>query len=335
MRLVECVPNVSTIDPALLRRMTTELEAAGAVVLHVDPGLDAHRTVITFVVPPDTLEQAGLALFQCAYEGIDLRKHVGTHPRIGAVDVFPVIPLVGVTREEGIDLARTLAASVADAYDIPIYLYEQAASAEHRRHLSQLRRGGYQGLSQRLLRPEWRPDFGPTTFQVRWGASVIGARSFLVAYNVNLATTDVAVSKAIAARIRASARDVSPARLPGVRALGWPLPEFARTQVSMNLVDLTVTSMKRAFDVIRDQAADLGAAVEGSELVGLAPLNALLDGFASVEAATDYLGLSSLRPFDPETKVLEYNLDRRGVPRPPEGFALEQRRSVDDAPSLE
>jgi glutamate formiminotransferase len=343
MRLVECVPNISEgRRPEVIDTVVAAAAAvAGVTALNVDPGAETNRTVITLVGPPDALVEAAYRLIAKAVATIDMTTHRGAHPRMGAVDVVPFVPISGVTMDDCVDLARRLGERVGRELGIPIYLYEFAASTPQRRNLADVRAGEYEGLADRLRSPEWRPDFGPAEFVARSGATVIGARKFLVAYNVNLNTTDKRLANRVAFDVREKGRirrdahgqailgpDGEPEREPGllrsVKAVGWSIPEFGCAQVSMNLTDLDVTPLHVAFDTCEERASERGLRVTGSELVGLIPKNALLEAgrhylermgrstgvpeASLIHTAVRTLGLSEVKPFDPAERVIEYRL---------------------------
>ncbi len=335
MRLIECVPNFSEgRDQAAIDAITAQISAvAGVELLDVDAGSDTNRTVVTFVGSPENAAEAAFQAIAKANELIDMRSHSGAHPRMGATDVCPFVPVAGVTMEECADLARALAARVGTELGVPVYLYEHAAPAG-RRSLADARRGEYEGLADR---PD-RPDFGPDTNPVS-GATAIGAREFLIAYNVNLNTKDRRLAHQVAQAVRelgTPQRDESgkivkddagktvfiPGRFKECKAVGWFLPEYGRSQVSINLTDFNVTSVHAVFDACREEAAKRGMRVTGSELVGLIPRSALLtagDHYLSqqgktsgvpeaerIHAAVLSLGLNELAPFDPLEKIVEY-----------------------------
>ena len=339
--VVECIPNFSEgRDPSVLSKITDAVESVDGVrLLDVDPGHAAHRTVVTFAGAPEAVTEAAFRAIAQATASIDLRRHQGTHPRLGATDVCPLVPVTGVSMEETVQYARRLARRVGDELAVPVYLYEKAATDPRRRNLAVIRRGQFEGLAHKMTLPQWRPDFGPPEPHPSAGATVIGARDFLVAYNVNLDTKDAHLAHAIACDVRESGRRTSTGRTPGslqaVKALGWFIEEYDRAQVSMNLTDLGVTSVHDAFEEVRTKAAARGVRVTGSELVGLVPLRAMvaagrfyLDGAMAsekemVSAAVESLGLGELRPFEPRRKILEYRLGEAGVPPPhsPKGDA--------------
>lgn len=337
-RLVECVPNFS--EGRDIRIVNAIAGAIGAVpgvkLLSVEPDGDYNRTVVTFIGPPEAAVEAAFAGTAAASEMIDMRVHSGGHPRIGATDVVPFVPLQGVTMADCVALAQGYGRRVGDELGIPVYLYEAAAARPERRNLASIRKGEYEGLAAKLLDPAWVPDFGPAVFNPRSGATVAGARVFLIAYNVNLDTADVAIANEIALRIRESGRvkkdqagnpvlDAQgkkvtvPGTLRAVKAMGVLLETHGIAQVSMNLVDFTVTPPHVAFDEVARQAATLGVKATGSEIVGLTPREALLaagrhhapsvtDDEVLIAEAVERLGLSQLDRFDPKKKVIEYQL---------------------------
>jgi glutamate formiminotransferase len=284
MAWIECVPNVSEgRRPAVVTAIVAAVRAvAGVHVLDVSSDPSHNRSVLTIAGTAATLKAAVAALFDAALPRIDLRAHTGEHPRLGAVDVVPFIPLEGSTMSECVALARETAAAVASRFGLPVFLYEQAARSPSRRNLADIRRGEFEGLAAKLARPEWQPDFGPAQPHPTAGATVIGARAPLVAFNVNLATDRVAIAKQIARAVRE--RDGG---LPAVKALGLALADRGLTQVSMNLIDYTVTSIRAAFDAVKAEAERRGARVSNSEIVGLVPRAALEDG---IETAIQLAG---------------------------------------------
>lgn len=333
--LIECVPNFSEgRDPALIKRITDSIEQSGGVrLLNVDPGRATNRTVVTFVGPPEAVIEAAFRAIRTAAESIDMRQHHGEHPRMGATDVCPLIPVSGITMADTVAAARTLAERVGRELGIPVYLYEAAQPDAARRNLAVIRAGEYEGLARKLTLPEWRPDFGPAEFNPRAGATVIGARDFLVAYNVNLNTTSTRRANAVAFDVREAGRTVKdaaghdvvvPGTLKAVKAIGWYIAEYGTAQVSMNLTNLAVTPLHLAFDEVCRAAERRGLRVTGSELVGLVPRQCLLDagryflekqqrstGVSErelVRIAVRTLGLNELAPFKPEERVIEYLL---------------------------
>ena len=344
--LIECVPNFSEgRDPEILRKITARIEVIeGVTLLHVDPGKATNRTVVTFAGPPDAVVEAAFRAIATAAELIDMTRHRGEHPRMGATDVCPLVPISGISLEETAAHARRLAERVGRELGIPVYLYEAAQPDPARRNLADIRAGEYEGLPRKLADPAWRPDFGPATFVPRSGATVIGARGFLVALNVNLNTTSTRRANAVAFDVRESGRPKrkgdpltgpieldahgNPVMIPGtlkaVKAIGWYIAEYGIAQVSMNLIDLTVTPLHAAFEETRRAAAARGLRVTGSELVGLVPLAAMLEAgryylakqqrslgvpeSELVRIAVVSLGLSELKPFVPEERIIEYRL---------------------------
>lgn len=294
-KIVECVPNFSE------GRDKDKIEAiAGAFrgkemvkLLDYSADRDHNRMVVTAVGEPEALKAAVVEAIGVAVEVIDLRVHTGEHPRIGAADVVPFIPVRGVTMEEAVELSKDVAREVAQRYGLPVYLYERSASAPHRTNLADVRKGQFEGLADKMLTPEWKPDFGPDSPHPTAGAAVIGARMYLIAYNVNLNTDRLDIAKAIARRIRHSNGG-----LRYCKAMGVDLAEKGIAQVSMNLTDYTKTAIYQAQEMVRMEAARYGVTIAGGELIGLMPLGALVD------TAAYYLGLED---FD-ESRILESHL---------------------------
>ncbi len=335
--LVECVPNFSEgQDRKKIDQIVAAMAAVpGVQVLDVDPGSDTNRTVVTAVGTPDAIVKGAFEGIRKATELIDMRIHHGAHPRMGATDVCPFIPISGISEEKCVELARQLGEKVGKELRIPVYLYEAAARAPHRRNLSDIRAGEYENLAAKMNDPHWQPDFGPNEFQPRAGATVIGVRPFLIAYNVNLNTRDVKIANEIAANIRESGRlrkdKGQPirelGRLKACKATGWYIDTYKRAQISINLTDFHITPPHVAYETCREEAEKLGALVTGSELVGLIPLEAMLEAgkyFLKkqngswgvpeswlVETAIQSLGLRELGPFVPKEKIIEYRLEGR------------------------
>lgn len=322
-KLVECVPNVSegrNID--VIDALAAAVRATPDVaLLDVDAGAGANRTVYTFVGAPAAVGEAAFRLAERAAALIDMRTQAGSHPRLGALDVCPFVPLAGSGMDECVALAHAVGRRIGRELDVPVYFYERAALVPQRRLLADVRAGEYEGLRDRLADPAWAPDEGPAAWRPAFGACIVGARPFLVALNVTLGSADVTTARRIAARVRE--RSPRGRRLPGVRAIGWYIPEYERAQVSMNLVDIEATAPHVAVEAVRAEAAALGAVVEGSELVGLMPLDALLaagrfyadrNGSPSAGRATlireavHGLGLERHRPFDANRRVVELAL---------------------------
>jgi glutamate formiminotransferase / 5-formyltetrahydrofolate cyclo-ligase len=273
VELLECVPNVSEgRRPEVISRLAAAVAGPGVRVLDVSSDPDHNRSVLTLAGEPEALIAGLLALYAAAVRDVDLRRHEGVHPRIGAVDVVPFVPLGDTPMSAAVAAARRLAPMVAARFGLPVFLYEEAATRPERRSLAAIRRGGFEGLAGKLADPLWTPDHGPARPHPSAGATVIGARFFLIACNAILDTGEVAVARAIAAAVRESGGG-----LPAVRALGFHLPSRGRAQVSMNLVDFRRTSLARALDRVRAEASTRGARVEACELVGLLPRQAALD----------------------------------------------------------
>ncbi len=341
--LIECVPNFSEgRDPEVIRRITAEIEGVeGVNLLDVDPGRATNRTVVTFVGPPERVLEAAVRAGKAAAALIDMAGHRGEHPRFGAMDVCPLVPVSGITMAETAEWARRLGRRLADEAGLTIYLYEHAATRPERHNLADVRAGQYEGLEKRLADPRWAPDFGPAVFNRRAGATAVGARAFLVAYNVNLNTTSTRRANAVAFDVREQGRILQdppltgrvvhdekgqPLRLPGslegVKAIGWFIEEYGIAQISMNITNLSVTPLHEAFDEVCRKAAVRGLRVTGSELVGLVPLEAVLDagrhflrkqhrslGVSDselIKIAVRSMGLDELSPFAPDKKIIEY-----------------------------
>jgi len=286
-RLVESVPNVSEgRDRAAIEAMAAALQSGPTVrLLDVQSDPDHHRTVFTLVGDPDGVADAILRLFAAALPRIDLRLHRGEHPRMGAVDVVPFVPVRGVTMADCVSLARRVGREVWERFRVPVYLYEEAASRPERRDLAEIRRGEFEGFADKILQEEWAPDFGERVLHPTAGATAIGAREFLIAFNVNLGTADLKVAKAIARAVRGSSGG-----LRYVKALGVALADRGIVQVSMNLTNYKKTPLARALDLVRSEAARYGVAVVGTEIVGLVPEEALFS------AADHYLRLERFSP---------------------------------------
>jgi len=341
-RLVECVPNFSEgRDRAVIDAIAQAISGVGGVkLLDVDPGADTNRTVYTFVGPPDPVAEAAFRAARTATELIDMTTHRGAHPRMGALDVCPFVPVAGITMEECAELARTVGQRIGTELGIPVYFYEHAASREERRSLASIRAGEYEGLARKLEDPNWAPDAGPRSFNARSGATVVGAREFLIAYNVNVNSLDRRLANQIALNIREGGRakrdahgsiirDANgepvkvPGRLKAVRAIGWYIDQYRQAQVSINLLDYKTTPLHVVFETAREEAEKLGLIVTGSELVGLTPLGPMLEAGRYflrkqgkpagvperelVEMAVTSLGLDQLAPFDPDKKIVEYH----------------------------
>ncbi len=343
-KLIECVPNFSEgNDMGVINQITRTIEEVdGVKLLDVDPGKATNRTVVTFVGTPDEVIEAAFRAVKKASGLIDMSKHKGEHPRMGATDVCPLVPVANITMEETVEYARKLAKRIGEELDIPVYCYENAAFEPKRRNLANCRSGEYEGLPDKLKNPEWKPDFGPAKFNARSGATAVGARDFLVAYNINLNTTSTRRANAIAFDVREKGRVKRegnpitgkvvtdekgekvwiPGTLKAVKAIGWFIEEYGIAQISMNLTNISVTPVHVAFDEVVQKAAERGIRVTGSELVGLVPLQALVDagkyflrkqqrsvGVSEeelIKIAVKSMGLDDLKPFNPKEKIIEY-----------------------------
>ena len=341
MKVVECVPNISEgRRPDVFNAIANAAAAVGGVhLLDVDPGAETNRTVITFVGEPEAVLEGAFALIKASFERIDMRDHSGAHARMGATDVVPFVPVSGVSMDDCVALARRLGERVGDELGVPVYLYEHAATRPERRSLADIRKGEYEALPDKLKSPSFAPDFGPATFVPSFGAVVIGARKFLVAYNVNLNVTDKRWANRVAFDVRETGRtgEEEPGLLKAVRAVGWTIPEYGCAQVSMNLVDLDVTPLHVAFDTCEQRAQSRGMRVTGSELVGLVPRQSIIDAGQHyltrmertpgvperdvVHVAVRSLGLNEVARFEPNEKVIEYIL---APERPLEGMTLQE-----------
>ena len=341
--LIECVPNFSEGRAhGKIRKIVDALVRDPKVaLLGSEPGAGANRTVVTIAAPPGAVVDAAFRGIEAAASCIDMRKHLGAHQRIGATDVCPFVPLTDATMQECVSLAKELGARVGEKLGIAVYLYGEAATQPERRKLTDIRRGQYESLESKLRTVEGAPDFGPTQLNPKAGATAIGARDFLIAWNVNLDSKDAMLAERIAAILRESGgpkrdpngiveRDSNGCRLrvPGqfkrLQGRGWFIPEYGCAQISFNLLDYRTSSLRDVFEACRSEAERLGSRVTGSELIGLAPLEALLMAGKSyvrepdndkvlVAAAIEGLGLSGLRPFNPNERIIEYAL--RATPR--------------------
>jgi glutamate formiminotransferase / formiminotetrahydrofolate cyclodeaminase len=342
-QIVECVPNFSEgIDHNIINQITAAIESVdGVKLLNVDPGAATNRTVVTFVGSPQAVIDGAYAGIKKAAELIDMSKHKGEHPRMGATDVCPLIPIANITMEETVSYAKALAEKVGKDLDIPVYLYEAAASSPERKNLATIRSGEYEGFTQKIQQPEWKPDYGPSTFNTKSGATVIGARDFLVAYNVNLNTKSERKANSVAFDIREAGRvkkkgdtvvkdkNGDPIRIPGmlksVKGIGWYIEEYGVAQVSMNLTNINDTALHEAFEACCKSADARGVRVTGSELVGLVPKKVMTEagkyflkkqgrsaGVSDEELifiAIKSMGLDELGKFDPQKRIIEYMLE--------------------------
>lgn len=343
-KLIECVPNFSEgKDMGIIKQITDQIETVdGVKLLDVDPGAATNRTVVTLVGSPDEVIEAAFRAVKKASQLIDMTKHKGEHPRMGATDVCPLVPVANITMEETVEYARKLAKRIGEELEIPVYCYENAAFEEKRRNLANCRSGEYEGLPDKLVKPEWKPDFGPAKFNARSGATAVGARDFLVAYNINLNTTSTRRANAIAFDIRERGRVKRegnpltgkivkdekgnkvhiPGSLKAVKGIGWFIEEYGIAQISLNLTNISITPVHVAFEEASTKAQERGIRVTGSELVGLIPLKAMLDagkyflrkqkrsvGVSEeelIKIAVKSLGLDDLKPFNPKEKIIEY-----------------------------
>ena len=345
-QLIECVPNFSEgNDLTIIKQITDRIESVeGVRLLNVDPGKATNRTVVTFVGEPDAVIEAAVRAIKLAGELIDMSKHKGEHPRMGATDVCPLIPVSGITMEETAAYAKKLGERVGKELSIPVYLYENAQPNKDRSNLSIIRAGEYEGFFKKIKLPEWKPDFGPNEYDAKRGATVIGAREFLVAFNINLNTTSTRRANAIAFDVREAGRvkregdpltgkiilgpDGKAITIPGTlkstKAIGWFIEEYGIAQISMNLTNTSITSVHKAFEEVTKSANEKGIRVTGSELVGIIPLKCLIDagkyflekqerstGIPEkelIKIAVKSLGLEELAPFKPEERIIEYLL---------------------------
>lgn len=349
-QLIECVPNFSEgRDMAVIKQITDVIERSeGVTLLDVDPGAATNRTVVTFVGTPEEVIEAAVQAVKKAAEVIDMRHHKGEHPRFGATDVCPLVPVANISMEETVVYARKLAQRIGEELLIPVYCYENAAFTPVRRNLANCRSGEYEGLPEKLTNPDWKPDFGPAEFNTRvagTGATAVSARDFLVAFNVNLNTTSTRRANSIAFDVRERGRTMregdpitgkivkdekgNPVMIPGtlkaVKAIGWFIEEYGVAQISMNLTNISITPVHVAFDEVCQKAADRGIRVTGSELVGLIPLKAMLDAGKYflrkqnrsvgvdndelIKIAIKSMGLDDLKPFNPRERIIEYVLE--------------------------
>lgn len=349
-KLVECVPNFSEgRDRSIIDQIVAAIAAVeGVKVLDVDPGADTNRTVVTFIAPPETVGEAAFQGIRKASELIDMTRHTGAHPRMGATDVCPFVPVSGVSMEDCAAIARATGERVGRELNIPVYLYEAAASDPSRMNLADIREGEYEGLSEKILRPEWKPDFGEARFNARSGATVMGAREFLIAYNINFNTRDAALVNDLALSIREKGRArrdekgaivkdaegktvMVPGKFPTVKAIGWYIEQYGCAQMSINFTNYKVAPIHVVFDEVCRMAMEKGLRVTGSELVGLIPKVALVDAGRhylarqgkptgvseeeQIHIAIRSLGLAELAPFDPTQKIVEYQVEADNPPR--------------------
>ncbi|MBN2017605.1 MAG: glutamate formimidoyltransferase [Candidatus Cloacimonetes bacterium] len=348
MKIVECVPNFSEgRDLNIIKQITDQIEEVdGVVLLDVDPGKETNRTVVTFVGSPEGVEEAAFRAIKKASEIIDMRQHSGAHPRMGATDVCPFVPVAGVTTEDCIEISKKLGKRVGDELHIPVFLYEHSATTPERQNLANIRQGEFEGLAKKLENPHWKPDFGPAKCHEKAGGLVTGAREFLIAYNIDLNTRDTQKAKEIALTIREKGRRMrdenyqpitddegniitEPGIFEDVKAIGWYIPEYGQAQISINLTNYNVAPPHLVFDKVREIALERGLVVTGSELVGLIPLEAMLNAGryflekqGSSYAVSDKelvhiaivsLGLNDISKFDPNEKIIEYKIAKQDL----------------------
>ncbi|MBS1517165.1 MAG: glutamate formimidoyltransferase [Bacteroidetes bacterium] len=327
-KIIECVPNISEGRNENIINACAEAvrKIRGVTLLDVDPGRSTNRTVFTFVGDPDSIVEAAFQFSKTAYELIDMSQHSGEHPRMGAVDVVPFVPVANVTTEECVECSKQYGKRVGEELGIPVYLYEEASSNPDRKMLRQIRSGEYEGIKNKIYKPEWKPDFGPQEFIPKSGATVTGSRFFLIAYNVNILSTKEQAHR-IALNIREQGRkEDEPGRLKAVKGIGWYVDEYNMAQVSMNLDNYLITPPHIAFEECAKDARELNLAVCGSELVGLIPLEAMmmaaeyyinkenlfiLDERQKIRLVIDRLGLSSISEFDPDKRIIEYMIEEK------------------------
>ncbi len=346
-RIIECVPNFSEgRDLSIIKQITDEIEQVeGVKLLDVDPGKATNRTVVTFVGTPEEVIEAAFRAIKKAASLIDMRKHKGAHPRFGATDVCPLVPVANITMDETVEYAHRLAERVGNELQIPVYCYENAALKPERRNLASVRSGEYEGLAEKLANPEWKPDFGPAQFNPLTGAIAIGARDFLIAVNFNLNTTSTRRANAVAFDVREKGRPLRegnpitgkikkdmegneiwiPGPLKGTKAIGWYIDEYGIAQVSMNITNISLTPLHIAFETVSEKARERGLRVTGTEIVGLVPARSILEagryflqkqqrslGISDkeiIKIAIKSMGLDDLKPFRPEEKIIEYMLE--------------------------
>lgn len=330
-KIVECVPNFSEgRNHEIIEAIAESIRKTdGCTLLDVDPGKSTNRTVYTFVGSPEAVIEGALASARTASKLIDMRHQHGEHPRMGAMDVCPFIPVSGVTMDDCVKISEEFGRRVAEELNIPIYLYEYAAKADYRRRLPDIRAGEYEGFAEKIHKPEWKPDFGPAEFVPEWGATVTGARNFLIAYNVNVLGTKQQAHR-IALNLREAGRGTEePGMLKEVKAIGWFVDEYKTAQISMNLTDYLQTPPHIAFESAQNEARKLNVALAGSELVGLIPLNAILSAAEyymkneglmileedmKIKLVVDRLGLNAITPFEPKKKIIEYMIEENNEP---------------------
>ncbi len=327
-KIVECVPNFSEgRDSKVIEAIADAIrQTPGCTLLDVDPGASTNRTVYTFVGDPAAVVEGALAATKVARKLIDMRKHKGEHPRMGALDVCPFVPVANVTMDECVECAKEFGRRAGEEIGIPVYLYEYASNVDYRKRLPDIRHGEYEGFAEKIYKPEWKPDFGPQEFIPEWGATVTGARFFLVAYNINILGTSNQAHR-IALDLREAGRgDNEPGLLKEVKGIGWFVEEYNMAQISMNLTNYLVTPVHVAFEEACRLAKELRVGVAGSELVGLIPLEAMLmaadyymqkenlfilDEEQKIKLVVERLGLNSVSKFDPKKRIIEYMIEEK------------------------
>jgi glutamate formiminotransferase / formiminotetrahydrofolate cyclodeaminase len=329
-KIVECVPNFSEgRDQRIIDAIADAIRSTdGCTLLDVDPGKSTNRTVYTFVGSPDAVVEGALNAARVAKNSIDMSKHSGEHPRMGAMDVCPFVPVANITMEECVECAKAFGARAGEELGIPVYLYEEAQPLEYRKSLKQIRAGEYEAVADKIVQPEWKPDFGPAEFIPSWGATATGARSFLIAYNVNILGTKEQAHR-IALNIREQGRgEDEPGRLKAVKGIGWYVDEYDMAQVSMNLDNFNITPPHIAFEECARDARELNLATAGSEIVGLIPLQAvmmaaeyyiqkenlfIIDEQQKIRLVIERLGLNSVSRFDPGKRIIEYMIEQESA----------------------
>ena len=324
-KIIECVPNFSEgRDAGVIDAIAASIQStSGCTLLDVDPGQSTNRTVYTFVGSPEAVVEGAMNAARMARERIDMRTHTGEHPRMGALDVCPFVPVANVSMDECVAVSREFARRAAEELAVPFFLYEAASEKSYRRSLPQIREGEYEGLAERLQQPEWQPDFGPARFVPEWGATVTGARSFLIAYNVNILGTPNQAHR-IALNLREAGRGpTEPGRLMDVKGMGWFVDEYNLAQVTVNLTNYRGTPPHVFFEAVQEEAEKLQVGVAGSEIVGLLPLEAMLmaaehyiakeklflyEEDQKIRLVVDRLGLNAVAPFNPAEKIIEYRV---------------------------
>ncbi|MFN8284456.1 MAG: glutamate formimidoyltransferase [Chitinophagales bacterium] len=314
VQLIECVPNFSEgRNQQIIDAIAQSISKIDSIkLMNIDVGLDANRTVYTFAGKPKAVAEAAFQSVKTANELIDMRTHSGEHPRMGACDVFPMIPLQHISMNEVVEISKQVGKRIADELNIPVYLYEYSATKPERKNLANLRKGEYESIKDKIHLPEWKPDFGEQKFNDHFGMMALGARDFLIAYNINLSTKDETIAKQIAKQIRILREkndgSFESKILQHVKAIGWFMQEFDCAQVSMNITDIEKSPIIEVFNLVRKLAQQLGVDTNGSELIGLIPLKAFKHTSINLDDAINYLGLNAVKPFSKEANIIEYNL---------------------------